>query len=67
MNRGLAHDIALLLLLKTAALLLLWLLFFSPSHRSRIDGSAASEHLGFPLEQHSPIHQQRLHGCGDER
>lgn len=39
------RRMSLLLTVKFAALMLLWWLFFSPSHRQHIDGEATSEQL----------------------
>ena len=38
----LRRELAWLMTLKVAALALLWWVFFSPSHHSRVDGQAAS-------------------------
>ena len=41
----LRRHLAALLLMKLAALTLLWALFFSPAHRTALDGVAVSRHL----------------------
>ena len=41
----LRRHVAVLLLMKIAALALLWALFFSPAHRAPVDGAAVSRHL----------------------
>jgi hypothetical protein len=41
----LRRHLTLLLALKAVALALLWLLFFSPAHRTAVDGAAAGRHL----------------------
>jgi hypothetical protein len=45
----LRRELSLLLLLKVAALVLLWWLFFSPAHRIAVDGAATGRRLA--LEQ----------------
>jgi hypothetical protein len=42
---ALRRHLAWLLLLKFAALVLLWALFFSPAHRVRVDAGVIGEHL----------------------
>jgi len=42
----LRRELALLLLVKVAALLLLWLIFFSPPHRQPADAAHTGAHLG---------------------
>jgi hypothetical protein len=42
----LRRELTLLVALKVLALALLWWLFFSPTHRPRVDAHAASERLG---------------------
>ena len=44
--RPLRRELAWLLALKFAALLLIWLLFFSPAHRQAIDAEATSRRFG---------------------
>jgi hypothetical protein len=44
-RRNLRHDLAWLLVLKFAALGLLWVLFFSAAHQPAVDASAASRQL----------------------
>ena len=41
----LRRHLALLLAVKLAALVLLWALFFSPTHRTAVDRQAAERHL----------------------
>jgi hypothetical protein len=41
----LRRHLTVLLALKLAALALLWALFFSPAHRTAVDGQAAGRHL----------------------
>jgi hypothetical protein len=41
-RRTLRRELTWLMTLKVAALALLWWLFFSPPHRSAVDGRAAS-------------------------
>lgn len=50
----LRREVALLLLVKLAALLLLWLVFFSPSHRQPADAARTGAHLGLPASQGAP-------------
>jgi hypothetical protein len=45
-QRAMRWKIAGLLCGKLALLTLLWALFFSPAHRSTVDGAAASNHFG---------------------
>jgi len=42
----LRRDVALLIVLKVAALALLWALFFAPRGHLTVDGPGASRHLG---------------------
>ena len=42
---ALRRHLAVLLLMKIAALTLLWALFFSPGHRTAPDAAAMSRHL----------------------
>jgi hypothetical protein len=44
-RRSLQRELAALLMLKVAALALLWWLFFSPAHRITVDAEAAGRHL----------------------
>jgi hypothetical protein len=44
----LRRAIAATLVLKLAALALLWALFFAPAHRSTVDAAAASQRLSLP-------------------
>jgi hypothetical protein len=44
-RRVLRRHLAWLLLVKFAALALLWALFFSPAHRTFVDGQAAGRQL----------------------
>jgi len=44
-RRGMRFRLVSLLAVKFAALILLWWLFFSPSHRQHVDGEATSERL----------------------
>lgn len=41
----LRRHLTLLLAIKLAALALLWVLFFSPAHRTTVDAQAAARHL----------------------
>jgi hypothetical protein len=41
----LRRHLTVLLALKLAALALLWMLFFSPTHRTAVDSQAAGQHL----------------------
>jgi hypothetical protein len=46
-GRGsLRRDVAFVVLLKLAALMLLWALCFSPAHRPPADPASTSHHLG---------------------
>ena len=45
-QRRLRRELGWALLGKLAALVLLWALFFSPSHRQRVDDSLAGGRLG---------------------
>lgn len=42
----LRRHLTVLLAVKLAALALLWVLFFSPAHRTPVDGQATGRHLG---------------------
>ncbi len=44
-NPELRRDIALLLAIKAAVLILLWYLFFSPAHRMHVDGNTTGQHF----------------------
>jgi hypothetical protein len=43
---ALRRELASLLVLKVAALALLWWLFFSPEHRTPVDAAATGQRLG---------------------
>jgi hypothetical protein len=45
-RRRLSRELAGLIVLKLAALALLWCLFFSPAHRTVVDADAAGRRLG---------------------
>lgn len=45
-RRTLRRELSWLLVLKFAALALLWWLFFSPAHRAPVDAQAESRRLG---------------------
>jgi hypothetical protein len=45
-HRTLRREITWVLIMKLAALTLLWLAFFSPSHRPQVDGRTVGERLG---------------------
>jgi hypothetical protein len=45
-RRALGRDLAWLMAVKLAALALLWWLFFSPAHRTAVDGAATGRQLG---------------------
>lgn len=47
----LRRHLALLLVIKLAALALLWVLFFSPAHRIVVDGEAARRHLAVAVPE----------------
>jgi hypothetical protein len=47
-RRRLSREVAGLIVLKLAALALLWWLFFSPAHRTVVDADAAGRRLGVP-------------------
>jgi len=47
----LRRHLAALLAIKLAALLLLWVLFFSPAHRSAVDGAALARQLAVAPQQ----------------
>ena len=47
----LRRHLALLLAIKLAALALLWALFFSPAHRTAVDGEAAGRHLALSAQK----------------
>jgi hypothetical protein len=49
---GLRRELTWLVLLKIAALALLWWLFFSPVHRTGVDGHAAGQHFGLEERAH---------------
>ena len=46
LRRALGRDLAWLMVVKLVALALLWWLFFSPAHRTPVDGAAAGHQLG---------------------
>jgi len=50
----LRRDVAVLMMLKIAALALLWALFFSPAARVAVDGAGASRQLGLTQRQMPP-------------
>jgi hypothetical protein len=45
-RRALGRDLTWLMVVKLAALALLWWLFFSPAHHTPVDGAAAGRQLG---------------------
>ena len=45
-RRRLSRELAGLIALKLVALALLWWLFFSPTHRTRVDADSTSQRLG---------------------
>jgi hypothetical protein len=45
-RRRMRGELFLIFLAKLAALTLLWMLFFSASHRAAVDGSSVSRQLG---------------------
>lgn len=51
-SRALGREVAWVLALKFAVLALLWILFFSPSHRHAVDGESASRQFGVAAESH---------------
>jgi hypothetical protein len=50
----LRRDVAVLMVLKIAALALLWALFFSPAARVAVDGAGTSRQLGLTHPQMPP-------------
>lgn len=50
----LRRELALLLLAKLAALVLLWLMFFSAPHRQPADAARTGAHLGLPAPHDAP-------------
>lgn len=64
-RRALRRELTGLLLLKFAALGLLWWLFFVPAHRSSVDAHAASRQLGVaprteqPAADRTPLNLKR--------
>ncbi len=52
-RRRLRRELSWLLALKVAALALLWWLFFSPAHRTPVDGQAESRRLA--LTRAAPV------------
>ncbi len=62
---ALRRDLGLLLVLKSAALALLWWLFFSPTHRLPVDAMSTGRHLA--LERLADTQQHRTFPqSGDE-
>jgi hypothetical protein len=57
-RRALGRDLTWLVVVKLAALALLWWLFFSPAHHTPVDGAAAGRQLGV---------EPRAAGQGDAR
>jgi hypothetical protein len=55
-RRRMRRELIGLLLLKFAALALLWALFFSPAHRSAVDARATGERLGVVHATATPTH-----------
>jgi len=55
-RRRMRRELIGLLLLKFAALALLWGLFFSPAHRSVVDARATGERLGMVHATATPAH-----------
>jgi len=49
----LRRHLFLLLAIKLAALTLLWVLFFSPAHRTAVDAQAAGRHLAVARQESS--------------
>ncbi len=47
----LRRHLTVLLAVKLAALALLWALFFSPAHRTAVDGQAAGRHLAVAAKE----------------
>jgi hypothetical protein len=45
------RHLAVLLAIKLAALALLWVLFFSPAHRTAVDGQAAARQLAVTAKE----------------
>jgi type II secretory pathway component PulM len=45
-RRATGRDLGVIIALKVLALALLWWLFFSPAHRTPVDGAAVSRQLG---------------------
>ena len=62
---ALQRDLALLLLLKGAALALLWWLFFSPTHRLPVDALTTGRHLALEPLADTPQHRTSTQS-GDE-
>jgi len=55
----LRREIAWLLLGKLIALIVLWSLFFSPSHRHRIDGAMTADRFALKPGANAPLPQEK--------
>jgi hypothetical protein len=62
-RRAFRRHLTLLLLAKFAALALLWLLFFSPAHRTTVDGDATGRRLAVARSSAAPpvTRQEGIH------
>lgn len=52
-RRATGREVGVLVALKLIALALLWWLFFSPAHRTPVDGAATGRQLG--VEPRAPL------------
>jgi hypothetical protein len=59
-RRNLRRELTGLVVLKIAALALLWWAFFSPAHRITVDGEAASRRLGIATQHGQRLPEPRL-------
>jgi len=55
----LRREIAWLLLGKLIALIVLWALFFSPSHRHRVDGAKTADRFALEPDANAPLPQKK--------
>ena len=64
-RRALRRELISLLVLKGAALWLLWWLFFSPAHRAPVDAAATDRRLAVtPTELSAPVRAAGAHRGG---
>ena len=60
-RRALRRELAWILLIKFAALMLLWALFFRGPHASLLDAGALAQRLGLPAPAHDAAPREAPH------